>query len=234
MLFAAMLAAHGAAAQAPSASALLMKHEAALGGREALDRHSSVRLTGTVTVDSGAMKGTVEILRGKPNKFVQKMNLIGLGELAKGYDGTVAWEIELGTPAILTDVDAAAVRSHAQWDHDFLAAVALHVGQVDTALFEGQSAWRVTYASDLGLEIHTFFSRESGLRLANVMNTLTGPTTTIYGDYTEIGGVKIPMKVTTRSETSEVVVSIEKVEFDRVESTALALPPPIKAILRQD
>src|SRR5262245_39771765 len=64
----------------PSPGVLLARHEQALGGREALDKHSSLRMTGTVEID-GALTGTVEILRGKPNKLVHKLTLERVGEL---------------------------------------------------------------------------------------------------------------------------------------------------------
>jgi hypothetical protein len=219
-------------APSPSPGELLARHEAALGGRESLDKHSSVRMTGTVELDGGALKGTVEILRGKPNKFVQKLNLERIGELWKGYDGATAWVLEMSTPALLTDVDAASVRSQAQWDHDFLSPVALFVGRVDSAEFEGEAAWKVTFASDLGLEVQSFFSRTTGFRTGVVMNSLTGPATTLYSEYRDAGGVRVPMRIVTRTDSSEVVIYIEKVEWDKVPEKDLEMPPSVKAIAR--
>ncbi|HKS06887.1 MAG TPA: hypothetical protein VJR92_11275 [Gemmatimonadaceae bacterium] len=215
----------------PSPGVLLARHEQALGGRDALDKHSSLRMTGTVEID-GSLKGTVEILRGKPNKLVHKLNLQSVGELWKGYDGATAWVLEMSTPALLTDVDAAAVRNQAQWDHDFLSPVALFVGRVDTAEFEGEATWKVTFASELGLEVQSFFSRATGLRTGVVTNSLTGPATTLYADYTEAGGVRVPMRLVTRTDSSEVVIRFDKVEWDKVLDKDLEMPPPVKAIAK--
>lgn len=220
------------AAQTPSPGELLARHELALGGREALDKHSSLRLTGVVELDGGALKGTIEILRAKPDKFVQKMTLERVGDLWTGYDGKTAWTLELSVPALLTDTDAASVRSHAQWDHDYLAPVALYVGRVDSAEFEGEPAWRVTFASELGLEVQSFFARSSGLRTGVVTNTLTGVSTALYGDYAEVEGVRVPRRRVTRGDSSEVVIRIEKVEWDNVPASALELPSAVKAIAK--
>ena len=220
------------AAQAPSPGELLARHELALGGRASLDKHTSLRMTGTVELDRGALKGTVEILRGKPNKFVQKLTLERVGELIKGFDGNIAWVLEMSTPALLTDVDAAALRSQAQWDHDFLSPVALFVGRVDTAEFEGEAAWKVTFASDLGLEVQSFFSRASGLRTGVVTNSMDGPATTLYGEYMEVGGVRVPTRIITRTDSNEVVIRIDKVEWDKVPEKDLEMPPPVKAIAK--
>jgi hypothetical protein len=215
-------------AEVPSPMELLARHELATGGRTALDRHSSVRMIGTVDIGGGELVGTVEILRAKPDKFVQKMHLARLGDIWRGFDGKVAWVIEMSTPGLLTDTDAQSMRNHAQWHHLFLAPIGLQIGRVDSTEFEGQPAWKVTFAGELGVEVQTYFSRATGLRVAQVM----GDNATIESDYREFGGVKMPTRIVTRSVAGEMVMVIDKVEFDKVVPAAFELPPAIRAIAK--
>ena len=221
------------ARQIPTADSVIARHEAALGGRETLDRHASVKLTGTVEFEAAGMRGTIEILRAKPNRFVQKMSLDRVGDVLKGFDGTVAWEVERNGAALLTDADAATIKAQADWYQEFAETQALRGARVDSAEFEGHAAWRLTYASTLGLEVHSYFDRESGLRIGESWTGSAGETTLVQGDYKIFGGVKIPTRIANRSRLGEMVITIESVIFDGLAPEAFALPPAVKALIRK-
>lgn len=229
----AVVAASPLAAQAPPpAESLLARHAAAIGGVTSLNKHTSLRLTGTVAVEPSGMKGTIEILRGKPALFLQRIRIEDIGELVKGYDGSVAWVIEMSNPALLTGIDSVVVSTQAEWLHEFLAPAALRGARVDSADFEGQRAWRATYASELGLEISAYFARETGLRIGEVFTTGLGETTNLESDYKDFGGVKLPTTIVNRASGGSVTMTIRDVEFDRLDSAAFALPAAVKALIK--
>lgn len=216
----------------PTPDSLLRRAEAAIGGRAALDKHTSVRITGTVAIPDADIKGTVEILRAKPDRFVQSMNLSGMGTIRKGYDSTVAWVVEPTGPTLFTGSDADAMAVQASWYNQLLVPAALTKARVDSAEFDGEPAWKLTYASDLGLEVFVYLSRTTGLRMAETTTTTGGETTTVESDYREFGGVKFPMKVVTRSPAGELVYTFETVEFDHVDPKSLGIPPEIRALIK--
>jgi hypothetical protein len=75
----------------PDAKTLMEKHNAASGGRAALDKHTSMKQTATVTL--AQLTASVEIYRAKPDKFLSKTNLGAMGEVLEGFDGKVGWAV---------------------------------------------------------------------------------------------------------------------------------------------
>ena len=229
-----LFARDGAAQKPPTADQVIARHEAAVGGRSALDAHTSLRITGLVIVASADIRGSLEILRAKPNKYVEKMSLSQIGDMHKGYDGKIAWTLESSEPALLTDADAESVKRSADWYHEFIVTQAMRGARVDTSEFEGQPAWRLTYASGLGDEVRAYFNRETGLRIAEESIFGVGESTSIFGGYKNFGGVMFPTVIRSRRGPGEMLVNILTVEFDKVPSSAFALPPAVKAIAKND
>jgi hypothetical protein len=223
-----------AAAQRPTAQQVLARHEAAVGGRKALDAHSSMRITGIVIIAVANARGSIEVVRAKPNRFVERLALNELGEMYKGFDGKTAWVVEPQGAALLTDADAESVRRQADWYHEFETTQASRGARVDSVDFEGQPAWMLTYASGLGDEVRSYFSQQTGLRLGETTHMGVGNTTIVFGAYKEFGGIRIPTTITTRSASGEMHTSIVNVEFDKVPASAFALPPAVKALTRND
>lgn len=223
-----------AAQKPPTAEQVLARHEAAVGGKAALDAHSSVRMTGLVIIAIADIRGSIEIIRAKPNKYVEKMSLSQVGDMVKGYDGKTAWTLEGADPGLLTDADADGMKRLADWYHEFTVTQGIRGARVDTAEFEGQPSWVLTYASGLGDEVRAYFNRESGLRIGEESSMAVGQSTMVFGSYKSFGGVQFPTRITTRRGTGEMLINIMTVEFDKVPSSAFALPPAVKAIAKND
>ncbi len=60
--------------------------------KQAVQKIRSIRTRGTVAYPAMNMQGTIEVNFKKPNRFLVKMNVQGLGEIMQGYDGKVGWE----------------------------------------------------------------------------------------------------------------------------------------------
>src|SRR5688500_15876101 len=75
----------------PSAESLAARYIKAIGGREAIQRHTSTRVVGTVAVPASGITGTFEAFAAKPDKMFLKITLGGMGESLEGFDGRVAW-----------------------------------------------------------------------------------------------------------------------------------------------
>jgi len=220
------------AQRVPTAQEVIARHEAASGGADALNKHTTIKLAGTVQIAEGDLRGTIEILRGRGNRFVEKMVFNSIGAVSKGYDSTVAWVMDPQGPALLTGADADALEVEANWYHAFLAPPGLRLARVDSAEFGAEPAWQLTYAAELGLEASVFFSRASGLRLGETRAMPVGETSTMESAYKDFGGVKLPTIVTNRTRAGSMVITIDSVEFDRVPASALAPPPQVRALIK--
>jgi hypothetical protein len=216
----------------PTADQVLSRHEAAVGGRAALDAHTSIRTTGVIIIAGSNIRGTVETFRAKPDKYMEKMTLSDVGEMQKGYDGTTAWVVEMSEPGLLTDADAESMKRLADWHHEFLVSQAIHGARVDTAEFDGQPAWQLTYASGIGEEIRSYFNRETGLRIGEESVLGVGESMTTFGDYKDFGGVRLPTRILTKRASGEMLLNVVTVEFDKVPASAFSLPAAVKAIAK--
>ena len=73
----------------PSAKSLLEKHDAAVGGRAAMDKHSSMHEVVAATIAAANITGSMETYHAKPNLYLLKTSFAG-GEVLSGFDGKTA------------------------------------------------------------------------------------------------------------------------------------------------
>src|SRR5262245_43190527 len=76
------------------------KHNAAAGGRAALDKYTSMKLSASIV--AGPMNATVVMFRAKPNKYQRITNISGMGEVIEGFDGKNGWTVNPGGAQLLT------------------------------------------------------------------------------------------------------------------------------------
>ena len=225
-----------AGAQAlPTPKALMDKHNAALGGRAAWDKYTSMRLTATVSMPG--MEASMEMFRAKPDRFVQKVNIGPMGEVTQGYDGKVAWALNPMSGAQLVEGEALEA---AKTNADFFSSLqdpanytrSETVGLTD---FEGRRCYKVTVARGVreGVE---YFDAETGL-LAGFTGTTPTPqgdiqSTTVFTEYGDFGGLKFPKRIEQRSPVGNVTITFTAVEFDKVDPAMFELPAAVKALIK--
>ena len=89
-------------ASAQTAAAIIEKHHAAIGGRDALSKLTSRRVTGTISVGTpnGDLSGPVEFDSKAPNKarayFELDLSALGAGKLTveRKFDGVNGWSLD--------------------------------------------------------------------------------------------------------------------------------------------
>lgn len=70
-----------------SVDELLEKHVAAMGGREAMSKVSSLVMTGSFELPAMGASGTITIYQKAPNKRLAVISIDGFGEIFQGFDG---------------------------------------------------------------------------------------------------------------------------------------------------
>ena len=83
-----------AAETLPDAREIVNKHIKAVGGREAILSHKSMKAVGTLSVPASGISGPIEMIQAaEPNRMVLKTTVPGIGDILEGFDGSHAWSV---------------------------------------------------------------------------------------------------------------------------------------------
>lgn len=222
----------------PSARQIVDRHVAAIGGRAAIMAHTSSHATGTISIPSAGLSGPLEVFAARPDKSLLKMSLGGLGDLQEGFDGTIGWSISAMTgPTLLQGKQLEQKR----FDSDFYAE--LHAPEryesmttVEKTTFEGRPCYKVRLVTRGGGEDFEFYDVETGLKAGSIatrettMGSFTG--TTVETDYRKFGNLLQPATVKQTVMGIQQVVTLESVEYDKVDPAVFEPPAPIKALVK--
>lgn len=227
-----------ASAQAlPDAKSLMEKHNAAVGGRAALDGHSSVKMSGTMEIAQMGLSASVEVFRSKPNKYLQRITISQMGEVLSGYDGTTGWGINPGVPPQI--IEGEALESH-KANADFFAGLQdlasyAKAETIELTDWQGKKCYKVsaTRGSRVGTQ---YFDAATGL-LAGfvvVVPTPQGPAemSTIFAEYAKFGGVTMAKRIEQRTPQFNSVITFSSVEYDKVDPATFDLPAAVKALVK--
>lgn len=227
----------GARAQAlPSGASLLQKHDAAVGGRAAMEKHTSMHESATASIPVANMNGTIETFHSKPNLFLQK-TVLPQGEIVSGFDGKIAWATSPQGAQILDSAATVALKDQANFLSEYYDPSRIKSAEtVEVTDFEGQRCYKVKIVHKDDSEALVYLDSATGLRagqtLTQKMNGQEVPITLVMSDYKEFGGVKLPMKRVQKLPGADVVMQVQTVEFDKVDPSAFALPDAVKALVK--
>ena len=216
----------------------MARHDSLVGGRAALDTHTSVRITGWFAIPVMALDAPLEILKRKPNRYVLRTSLGQMGDLMSGYDGANAWAIQPGQgPTLLTGAQATQLSQQADFYgdlHDLTRFTSVET--VDQTEFEGKRAYRVRMVRPNGDSVIEFFDVTTGLSLGatNSIGTPTGrvETTSVFTDYKEFSGLRVATRVVQRNPQFELIITVLTLEFDTVDEAAILPPESIRVLIK--
>ena len=243
-LFALTVATSHVAAQAatpalPTAKSLMDKHDAAIGGRAALAKYSSVKQTGAMNIPAAGLDASIEIFKEKSGMFLQKIVIGPIGEIAQGFDGKTAWGMQPQVGAmVLEGEQAREMKAQGEFFGNFHDMANYKSAEtVELVDFEGRKCYKVKLARVAGGEGFEFFDAATGLT-AGAIREVDVPgqgkisQTSVFSDYKEFGGVKIPTKIAQRGGQFDVTVNITAVEYDKVDPATFALPDAVKSLVK--
>lgn len=227
------------AAGLPEAREIINRHIKAVGGRDAILRHKSLHATGTLSIPSSAITGPIELFgAANPDRMVVKTTVPGIGEIIEGFDGSHAWSVSSITgPTLKVGKEL----SQTKLDADFYSELRdpkkyPAVRTVERTTFDGRPCYKVAVTRIDGAEDFDFYDVATGLRAGSIntresqMGTLT--TTSTEGDYKKFGDLLHATKVTQKVMGIEQVITLASLEYDKVEASAFAPPPAIKALIK--
>ncbi len=228
-----------ASAQAlPLAKDLMDKHDAAVGGRAPLERHTSMRRSGAVSIAAMGMEGQMEMLQDKSGRYVQKIQLGPVGDVVQGFDGKTAWMVQPGMGPMVVDGDQA---KEMQRQGDFFGS--LHdmnnyasAETMELVDFEGRKCYKVKIVRKAGGEGFEYFDAATGLT-AGIVRDVESPmgkttSTQVVSEYKDFDGMKVPTKILIKNGQFDVAMTFSAIEFDKVDAAAFALPDAVKALVK--
>jgi hypothetical protein len=233
------LAAQAATPALPTAKSLMDKHDAAIGGRAALAKYSSVKQSGAMTIPAAGLDASIEIFKEKSGMFLQKITIGPIGEIAQGFDGKTAWGIQPQVGAmVLEGEQAREMKAQGEFFGNFHDMANYKSAEtVELVDFEGRKCYKVKLSRVAGGEGFEFFDAATGLT-AGAIREIDVPgqgkilQTSVFFEYKDFGGVKIPTKIAQRGGQLDVTVNITAVEYDKVDPSTFVLPDAVKSLVK--
>ena len=235
---AAQAPAASSAAQLPAARTIIDRHVREIGGREAILAQTSTHAVGTVSMPAAGLTGKLEAFHAKPDKFVQRMSLPGIGDMEEGFDGTVGWSLSpLTGPTLLDGKQLEQRRFDADFYEDLKSGDRYtSITTVEKTTFEGRPAYRIRLVKKAGDEDIEFYDTETGLKIGAVStrDSPMGPmqSTTTWSDYRKFGNLLQPATTKVSVMSTQLVMSISSVEYGKVDPAVFSLPAQIKALIK--
>lgn len=219
-----------ASSSAQNGDAIIEKHLAALGGRDALGKLTSRKSTGTVTLatQGGPISGTVETLMKAPNKshVLMKLDLSAMGAgtmtVEQGFDGTAGFSVN----SIQGETPISAKQNdnlrNSVFPTPFLGYKdrGTRVDVMPSEKVGGKDAIVLLVTPKTGSPTRMFLDGETYLlvRLITSINSsqLGGDIeqTTDLSDYRAVDDVKVPFRVVTANAVQTVTIALDKVEHN--------------------
>jgi hypothetical protein len=232
-------AAPDTSAPLPAAKDVIARYAAAIGGRNALMRHSTLRSTGTFEMPAAGIKGDFVLVRAKPDKMVLTMTIPGLGEMASAYNGAVGWAINpMQGPRVLEGKELAQMREEATFESLLGAGPDVRsLESVARAEMAGQPCVKVKVTYKSGRESVDCYSVDTGLLVGSTSKEDSPmgavDVTTLVGDWKDFGGLRLPTTQRQQMMGQEQVMKFSSVEYDRPDDAgAFAVPATIQALLK--
>jgi hypothetical protein len=223
----------------PSAESLADRHVRAIGGREAVLRHTSTRVTGTVAVPSSGLTGSFEAFAAKPDKQFLRVTLAGIGESLEGFDGRVAWTTSALTgPMLVQGKEYEQKKFSADYYADLRQAERYKsMKTLEKTTWEGRSSYKVSLIRHDGSEEIEYYDVETGFKTGSVVTRemmMMGavPVTSVASDYRKFGDVMHASTTKQIAMGAQIVMTITSVEYDKVDPAVFELPPAIKALVK--
>lgn len=223
----------------PTAQQVMQRYAKEIGGKDAFEKHSSQHLTGTIEIPAQKISGKMEVFASRPNKLVMKVSMPGLGDVTTGFNGEVGWmNTAITGPMLLEGKMKEEVATQADFDHTLHDPADYKVMEtLGKEEFNGEECYELNLVHKSGFESTEFFSVKTGLQIGFIATQQTqfGPvkTTTLVSDYKKFEDLLMPAKTVQKVSGIETVMTIEKMDYDKVEASVFNVPPEVKTLLEQ-
>jgi hypothetical protein len=225
-----------APANLPPATEIFRRSVEAIGGAEAIRRHTCMHVKGTLASPGMPKPGSMQIFMLAPNRFLTVIDMGQLGRMEQGFDGTVGWS---RNPMMGTQLLKGASLDELRRQSDFYKELdpsklwdkAVTKGVTD---FAGFRCHEIEVEGDLG-EGSLFYGVDDGLArgMRLTVDTPMGkvPTETRMLEYKPFDGLKVASKTEISAMTATQTMTVDSVTFEPIDPATFDLPPDVKTLV---
>ena len=225
--------------QLPSAQEVIEHHIEAVGGRAAIEAHSSTQVTGIIEVVGQGLVGTLLIYGAAPNLTVVSLSFADVGiESRTGYNGEIGWSVEsMMGERVLEGGELQQLVDEANYYSDLHEAANFSsMEMLEMVDFAGRPSYKLRLVYLSGREVIEYFDVENGLLtgVEGIQESIMGPMNVVstVGEYQRFDDVMVPTSVLQRLGPGQTVqITIQSVEHDNVDPSVFELPAAIKALI---
>jgi hypothetical protein len=225
------------AARLPDAREIVDRHVKAVGGREAILAHKSMHAKGTLSVPSSGVSGPVDVYGAAPDRVLVKSTIPGIGDVLEGYNGTHAWSISPMTgPTLKTGKELEQTKLDADFYGELRDPKKYTLTTLEKTTFDGRDCYKVRVKRTDGSEDFDFYDVATGLRAGSIntretqMGTMT--ISNVETGYKKFGRLTQATVQTQKVMGIETKITLETVEYDKVDPSVFEPPAVIKALIK--
>ena len=206
----------------PTAKEIFDKYIESAGGRAAIEKIKSRKMTGTVELPTMGLKGTFEIISKTPDKSAVIINLNGFGEIKEAFDGNEAWSSNpLEGQRIKTGKELEDTKKTSGFYSFDLHLEKNYPKAVVTSLEKMGGA--DVYVVKADADTTVYFDKQSGLmiQMNRVVTSPQGSVNSItkFEDFRDVDGYKMAFKMTQSAMGADFVFNVAEVK-QNIEITA--------------
>ena len=224
----------------PAGRAIIDRYVQAIGGRDAVMRHGSIRYMGNFEMPAAGMKGNLTVIQAAPNRMAMTVDLPGMGQMVTGFDGTVGWSINpMQGPRVLEGKELDQLREDAGPSAMLRSSDRIRSAEtVELTSMGGKPCYKLKITYHSGRESFDCYSPETGL-LVGMTQTQESPmgsvqVTTLFDEWKEFGGLKTATKLRQQMLGQEQILTIDRLEFDRPEDAkAFEVPEQVRPLVKK-
>lgn len=225
----------------PSPADVISKHVAAIGGKAAIEKVTSIRQLAQMEMPAMGITAEADFAIGAPNRMATKITIPQMGEMLTGTDGTIAWSSNpMQGSRLMEGKELEQMREQADLTGSLMFPAdrfssMTNEGVVD---FAGEKAYKIKMVrKGSGNESWQYFSLSSGLNIGSESTTTsemgTLQTTTIVKDYKDFGGIKFPTRSEANMGPQAMVITIKDVQINNVPADAFAVPAAVQPLIKK-
>ncbi|HEX5724119.1 MAG TPA: hypothetical protein VFX98_01565 [Longimicrobiaceae bacterium] len=220
----------------PTAKQVIDRYIEAVGGRQALANRQFRHTVAEMDMPSAGMRMTIETFQARPNRLFVKSEIPGMGAMAYGFDGTVAW---MNNPMQGPSLTEGKELEQRQREADFDSSINYEkyfptMETVERTEMGGRACYKLRLVTAGGDEIFQCFDVENGLLVGSTAKQASQmgeiEVVTLFTDYQDHGGLKLPMKMTSTMMGQQMNVTMKSVSFEPFDPSVFELPAEIRAL----
>jgi hypothetical protein len=222
----------------PSAQQVIAQYVDAIGGHDAIFRHKSMTVEGRFAIPKqNAILASTAYYHGV--KMLYEITLPNGGKYQEGFDGTVAWQMQAGSPPSLSEGDEFQSKErdadmyYPGHELDYFKTMEV----VEVTEFEGHNCYHLKGTNNWGKLNEHFYDTRTGLLVGYRFNSAwrggSGDEIEVFSDYRSFDGWLMPTRSVNKSADGEQVQTTISVSFDNVADSVFALPDPVKSLIAQ-